>query len=102
MSDLGNNVRKTVDEAIAELEQVADEIRVRLHLGGMDAKDAWRKLEPQIEHARQHAREATDASSNTIQDVLDSFKKFKASFLGEEKTNPELRRGNASSEKAAS
>ena len=100
MSDLTNNVRKTVDETLAELEQVADEIRVRLHLGGMDAKDAWRKLEPQIDNARQHAREASDASSNAIQDVLDSFKKFKASLLGEEKTNPE-RRIDPSSEKAA-
>lgn len=101
MSDLANNVRKTVDEALAELEQVADEIRLRLHLGGMDAKDAWRKLEPQIEQARQHAREATEASSDTIHSVLDSFKKFKASFLGEEQTNPEQRRGNASSNNSA-
>jgi hypothetical protein len=101
MSDLANNVRKTVDEALTELEQVADEVRLRLHLGGMDAKDAWRKLEPQIEHARQHARDASDASSNTIHDVLDSLKKFKSSLLGEEQTNPEIQKGHSSSDKAA-
>jgi hypothetical protein len=101
MSDLTNNVRKTVNETLAEIEQIADEIRVRLHLGGMDAKDAWRKLEPQLDQARQHAQEATDASSNAIQKVLDTFKEFKASLLGDEQTNPGRRRPNRPSEKTA-
>lgn len=101
MSDLANNVRKTVDETLAEIEQIADEIRVKLHLGGMDAKDAWRKLEPQLDHARQHAKEASDASSHAIHNVLDSFKKFKASLLGDEQTTPEKRRPSTPTEKTA-
>ena len=31
-----------------EILRIADEIRVRLHLAGMEAKDAWRKIEPKV------------------------------------------------------
>ena len=32
-----------------DLRRMADELRVRLHLAGMDAKDAWHDLQPQLE-----------------------------------------------------
>jgi hypothetical protein len=31
-----------------EILRIADEIRVRIHLAGMEAKDAWAKLEPKV------------------------------------------------------
>lgn len=31
-----------------EILRIADEIRVRMHLAGMEAKDAWAKLEPRV------------------------------------------------------
>jgi hypothetical protein len=32
----------------ANLRQAADEIRLKIHLGGMEAKDQWEKLEPKV------------------------------------------------------
>ena len=32
----------------AQLRQLADEIRVQIHLAGMEAKDTWAKLEPRL------------------------------------------------------
>lgn len=72
---------KQIDEAIAELETVTDEIRVKLHLAGMDANDAWNeKLEPRLLAARQHAREAKEASKAAIHDTVKAFKAFAASL----------------------
>jgi CBS domain-containing protein len=41
--------RSEVRRALDEVKRLRDEIRVRIHLAGMDAKKAWRKLEPQID-----------------------------------------------------
>ncbi len=72
---------KQIDEAIAELETLTDEIRVKLHLAGMDANDAWSKtLEPRLHEARQHAREAKEASQAAIRDTVKAFKSFAASL----------------------
>lgn len=70
-----------VDKAVAELEQLAGEIQVKLHLASMDARDAWsRKLEPKLFEARQHAREARDASIKAVEDTVAAFKAFSASL----------------------
>jgi len=43
-----------------ELVQLKDEIRVKLHLAGMDAKDAWQRLQPRLEHFERTAEEVTE------------------------------------------
>ncbi len=80
MTHVAKDLQDTLNGTCDEIQWLADEIRVKLHLANMDAKDTWRKLEPQIEQARKHAHEATDSSSQAIQDILDAFKKFQASL----------------------
>lgn len=75
------SVSVQIEEALSELETVTDEIRVKLHLAGMDANDAWNKtLEPRLLEAREHAREAKDASKAAIRDTVKAFKEFAASL----------------------
>lgn len=38
-----------------DLKALADEVRVKVHLAGMDLKDEWAKLEPQLERAAGNA-----------------------------------------------
>jgi len=33
------------------MQRLRDEIRLKMHLASMDAKDEWNRLEPQIDHA---------------------------------------------------
>lgn len=42
-----------------DLHRLADEIRVRIHLAGMDAKDAWQKLEPKLREFERKAEAST-------------------------------------------
>lgn len=66
-----------IDEALAELEAVADDIRVRLHLANMEAKELWnQKLEPSLFAARGHAKEAKAASKHAIESTLQAFRDF--------------------------
>ena len=70
-----------IDEALGDLEQLADEIRVKLHLASMDAKQTWEtKLEPKLHEARGYAKEAKDASKKAIHDVFAAFKEFSESL----------------------
>jgi hypothetical protein len=66
-----------IERALGELETLSDEIRVKLHLAGMDARDTWSKdLEPRLDSARQHAKEAKAASKKVLEDTVAAFKSF--------------------------
>jgi DNA anti-recombination protein RmuC len=42
-------LKQDLEDTREDLKRTADEIRVKLHLAGMDAKDAWDDLQPRIE-----------------------------------------------------
>ena len=70
-------IKKQLSHILTELEAVADEIRIKLHLAGMDANVAWSEtLEPRLFDARMHARDTKDASKAAVQDTLAAFKDF--------------------------
>jgi hypothetical protein len=74
-------LKKQVDDVLAQLEALTDDIRVKLHLAGLDANDAWsKKMEPRLLEARRHAREAKEASKTAIHETLEAFKEFQKSF----------------------
>ena len=49
-----------------QLQRLADEIRVKVHLAGMDAKDAWAKLEPRLETYQDKVHQATDKLASEL------------------------------------
>ncbi len=56
--------------ARAQLRTLRDEIRVHLHLGSMDLKDAWKKLEPRLDEAERVVGEVSEASRKATQDLV--------------------------------
>lgn len=72
-----SELRKDVDHAMNDLEQLADEVRVKIHLAELDAKQMWEKtLEPRLFTARVHAKEATAASKAAIEVTIKAFRDF--------------------------
>jgi hypothetical protein len=41
-------VKQDLEDTRADLKRAADEIRVKMHLAGMDAKDAWDDIQPRL------------------------------------------------------
>lgn len=74
--DLRNQLQRGLDE----LRRLRDEIRVDMHLAGMDAKDKWRDLEPRILDAENMAKDISEASRKAVQDVVDSIRRFRESL----------------------
>jgi hypothetical protein len=72
---------RSIDQALADLETVTDEIRVKLHLANMDATATWNEiLEPRLFQAREHARDAKNASRAAVDDAVMAFKVFAAAL----------------------
>ncbi|MGB5696583.1 MAG: hypothetical protein WBM46_13075 [Polyangiales bacterium] len=42
-------LKQDLEDTRNDLRRAADEIRVKLHLAGMDAKDAWTEIQPRLE-----------------------------------------------------
>ena len=67
-------VERELSAAVSEIEALAEEIRVRVHLGGMNLKDAWRKLEPRLDDAKRLAKNASEGSAAVVADIKEAFR----------------------------
>ena len=50
-----------------DLRRIADEIEVKLHLAGMDARDKWNELKPKLSKLDQHFNEAGQKANDAIE-----------------------------------
>ena len=78
-------LKNNVQESFALLKRLRDEIRVEIHLAGMEAKDQWKKLEERFADAERVLRDAKEASKQKLDDVVEAFKNFRET-LAQEKT----------------
>jgi hypothetical protein len=62
---------KRWSHAVRQLEAMAGEIRVQLHLGGMELRERWEALEPRLWHAGGTFTEVTDAALEGMEDLVD-------------------------------
>ena len=60
------SLKQDLQETRDDLLRTADEIRVKLHLAGMDAKDAWDEVQPKLADFEQRF----DAKADEIGDEL--------------------------------
>jgi hypothetical protein len=57
------------ETVIQNIRRVADEIRVRIHLAGMEAKDAWAGLEPRVAQLEKTIDRVTTEASADMTDL---------------------------------
>ncbi|MCX4245268.1 hypothetical protein [Paraliomyxa miuraensis] len=67
---------------VGDLRRVADEIRVKIHLAGMDAKDAWAKLEPRLHEFERKAEAARDKLTDEVKAAGKELQQQMNEFLG--------------------
>jgi len=73
-------LKQHLQDGLTAVKRLRDEIRVDLHLAGMDARDKWKELEPHLAHAEKLADDVSDVSKKAMEDMLKKFKDFKASL----------------------
>ncbi|MDC0678579.1 MULTISPECIES: hypothetical protein [Sorangium] len=80
MSNITSELKSDLNKSLSSLQTLRDEIRVRLHLAGMDAKDAWDKLEPKLLDAEKLAEDVSEASRNALREIVEKVKEFRSSL----------------------
>jgi hypothetical protein len=71
---MDTNSKTYVNKLIDDLTQQRDEIRLKIHLGSLEAKDQLSKLEDQLFQLRQNFAPAQEAVGETADDVWDALK----------------------------
>lgn len=57
-----------------DVRALKDEVKLKMHLAGMDVKDEWAKLEPQIERAMSSASIVTNEVAEDLKRRIEEFK----------------------------
>lgn len=93
-----NNLRNTFDSGLQELKTLRDEIRLKLHLAGQEARERWEKyLEPYVEKLERQVKDASEGTYDTLRDALGraraAFQEYRDQLLGGTETaeKPTLR-----------
>jgi hypothetical protein len=74
------DMKQELAKGVEVLKTLRDEIKVKLHLAGMDAKDQWAKLEPELFKVERAAENATDASKKLLDEALTRLKTLRDSL----------------------
>ena len=63
-------------KTLVRLEALRDEVRLKLHLAGMELKDEWARIEPEVRDAAHSVQHAPSASLERLRDVIDRLERF--------------------------
>lgn len=78
---MGEKLNADVKETIETLQMMRDEIRVKLHLAGMDAKDKWKTIEPKVDKVEGWLKDASQVSKDALHEVVNEVKSFRDSII---------------------
>jgi hypothetical protein len=56
-----------------EVRRLADEVRVKMHLAGMELKDKWKALEPQLQDVEQKLKAGGERAGGVITTQVDAI-----------------------------
>jgi len=76
------NLQTELRKGLALLHTLRDEVRLRLHLGGLDLKDQWEKLEPHLGEVERKAEDLTEASRTAVVDALKKLERIRSALGG--------------------
>ncbi len=72
------DIKSELEKSAKVLRELREDVRVQIHLGGLEVKDEWRRLEPRLEATLEKAaREITDASQKAIAEVTDAVRRLR-------------------------
>ncbi len=63
------SLRERIEKEMEDLRAAREELRVRLHLGKLEARDQWEQLEKKWQHTEGKLKQLGDASQEIAEDV---------------------------------
>ena len=71
------HVTPRLEEKLTQLRTLRDEIRVDLHLAGMDARDEWNRLEKRLLDVEKLAQAASGTGRKALEELSGQFLRFR-------------------------
>lgn len=63
-------------DSLSNLKTMRDELRLEMHLAGMEAKEKLKEIEPLVKKAEQLAVEVSDASRKAMTEIVHKVEEF--------------------------
>ena len=80
-------VKQDLEDTRNDLKRAADEIKLKLHLAGMDAKDAWEEVQPRLADFEQRfdakAEEVGEELKALGKDIMKRLQNIKSKISSE-------------------
>ena len=70
-------LRQQVRERLERARTLRDEIRVDVHLAGMELKERWRDLEPTMRDAERLGEQVSEVARAALDDIVERFQAFR-------------------------
>jgi hypothetical protein len=70
--------KRLIAEQLDELKTVRDEIRLELHLAGMELRDEWQRIERELPDPSRAAEQLKEAATQGLERVLSELRGFQA------------------------
>jgi hypothetical protein len=71
MTESARDKSEELKKDLETLQTLRDEIRVRVHLAGMEVKRRWNELQPRIDDLLDSAKRLGEASMHAVKEALD-------------------------------
>jgi hypothetical protein len=70
-------IRDDIQKAVSRIQWLRDEVKVRLHLASLDAKQEWdEKLSPRIFEVEQIAKHITEGTREAAHELVEKLEAF--------------------------
>jgi hypothetical protein len=80
MNQTTTELKREIQKSLGLMRTLRDEVRVKLHLASMDAKEEWRKLEPHLVDVEHAANEFTEATCTAVSEAVKRLSKLRSSL----------------------
>ncbi len=80
MDKTTTELKKEIEKSLGLMRTLRDEVRVKLHLAGMEAKDEWSRMEPQLAEVERAARDFTEATKTAVNEAVKRLSKLRSSI----------------------
>ena len=80
MDKTTTELKKEIEKSLGLMRTLRDEVRVKLHLAGMQAKDEWNRIEPQLLEVERTAHDFTEATRTAVNEAVKRLSKLRSSI----------------------
>ncbi len=82
-----DDVRKKFNERLDDAKKLRDEIKLKIHLGGMEARKRWQEYEPQLHKVEQEIEQISGGAYAAASEMLNETRSAFQKLLGELKAS---------------